>query len=226
MNSSIPTALLRDPTDIVARCERPEGLRDLATTSLGCIAAGAAVFGGVVGSFRGGLQIAYSSAKLPIALFAALVVCVPAFFAVATSIGKPLRFGAVAALTLAASARAALVLMGLAPILWLAVDGGLDYHASVMLASCMYLASGLTALGIVWRGLGGTLRGFAAAMVCAGIFLGVLGQTAWMLRPFLGRPSQESIPFVRTREGTFADAVVTSSRSAAGIYDDDRGPQR
>jgi hypothetical protein len=43
-----------------------------------------------------------------------------------------------------------------------------------------------------------------------------------MLRPFFGRPSQESIPFVRAREGGFADAVVTTGRSAAGLYDHSR----
>jgi hypothetical protein len=54
---------------------------------------------------------------------------------------------------------------------------------------------------------------------CGLVFFAVLGQTAWMLRPFFGRPSQTSIPFVRAPEGTLADALVTSSKSAAGIYE-------
>jgi hypothetical protein len=47
----------------------------------------------------------------------------------------------------------------------------------------------------------------------------VLGQTAWMLRPFFGRPAQHAVPFVRVREGSFADAVMQSGKSAIGIYE-------
>ena len=89
----------------------------------------------------------------------------------------------------------------------------------------MYLASGLAALGIVLKGLGGTLRAWLTAAACGVVFFGVLGQTAWMLRPFFGRPSQASVPFVRAREGSFADAIRKSSKSAAGIYDRP-GPRR
>jgi hypothetical protein len=222
VNAQVVSALLREPNDVASRCERPEGLRELALTSLICLAVGAAVFGGVVGSFRGGLQIGYSAVKLLLALLTTLVVSVPAFHALAVGFGGKPRLSTIAALALTASARAALVLVGLAPVLWLAVDRGLGYHGSVLLASVMYLASGLAAVTIVLRGLGGSLRAWATAAACALVFFGVLGQTAWMLRPFFGRPSQASIPFVRAREGGFADAVVTSGRSAAGIYDHSR----
>jgi hypothetical protein len=83
----------------------------------------------------------------------------------------------------------------------------------------MYLTSGLAALGIVLRGLGGSLRAVLTVAAAGLVFFAVLGQTAWMLRPFFGRPSQTSVPFVRAREGSFADAVMTSSKSAVGIYE-------
>ena len=137
MSAAILTALLRDPAEIAERCDRPEGLRELALTSVGCLAIGAAVFGGVLGSFRGGPQIAFSAIKLPAALFATLVVCVPAFHSLAVGFGGRRSFSSVAALTLAASARAALVLLACAPVLWLAVDRGLGYHASVLTAVLM-----------------------------------------------------------------------------------------
>ena len=219
MSADVLTALLREPGDVAERCERSEGLRRLAVTSLACLVVGAAVFGGVVGSFRGGMQIGYSAIKLPLALLTTLVVAVPAFFALTIGFGGRATFRGVAALSLAASARGALVLIGCAPVLWLAVDRGLGYHASVLLATVMYLTSGLAALGIVLRGLDGSFRAVVTSAACALVFFGVLGQTAWMLRPFFGRPSQAAIPFVRPPEGTLADALVTSSKSAAGIYD-------
>lgn len=219
MSAPIVTALLRDPGEVAGRCERPEGLRELALTALCCLVLGAAVFGAVVGSFRGGAQIAFSAVKLPLALLVTLVVCAPAFHGLTLGFGGSARFREVAALVLSASARAALVLLAFAPVLWLAVDLGLSYHASVLLASLMYLTSGLAALGIVLRGLGGSLRALLTVGAAGLVFFAVLGQTAWMLRPFFGRPSQTSVPFVRAREGSFADAIVTSSKSAAGIYE-------
>jgi hypothetical protein len=226
MSAQVISSLLRDPGAVAERCEHPEGRRELALTALWCLIAGAAVFGGVVGSFRGGLQIGYSAVKLPLALLATLVVCVPACHALALGFGGRARFSAIAALLLSASARAALVLLGCAPLLWLAVDLGLGYHASVILASGMYLTSGLAALGILVRGLGGSLRAWLTAAAAGLVFFAVLGQTAWMLRPFFGRPSQTEVPFLRAREGSFADAVRTSSKSAAGIYDETRAFQR
>jgi hypothetical protein len=219
MSAEMITGLLRDPGDVAERCERPEGLRQLAVTSLVCLVLGAAAFGAVVGSFRGGLQIGYSAVKLPIALLTTLVVAVPAFFSLTVGFGGKATFRGTAALSLAASARGSLVLLGCAPVLWLAVDRGLGYHASVMLATVMYLASGLAALGIVLRGLDGSLRALVTSAACGLVFFAVLGQTAWMLRPFFGRPSQTSIPFVRPPEGTLADALAKSSKSAVGIYD-------
>lgn len=226
MSATIVQSLLREPNDIIARCEVRQGLKELAIVSLACVALGAAVFGGAVGSFRGGMQVAYSAVKLPFALLATLVVCVPAFHALTIGFGGRSRFSAVAALTLSASARAALVLFACAPVLWLAVDSGLAYHSSVLLATVMYLASGLAALGIIVKGLGGSLRAWITAAACSLVFFGVLGQTAWMLRPFFGRPSQSAIPFVRAREGAFADAVVRTSRSARGVYDATRSTSR
>jgi hypothetical protein len=220
VSAAIVTALLRDPGDIATRCDRTEGLRELALTSLGCLVAGAAAFGGVVGCFRGGLQIGFSAAKLPFALLATLVVVVPAFFALTIGFGGRSKFGTVAALTLAASARAALVLLGAAPVLWLAVDRGLGYHASVVLAAATYAISGVAALGVVLRGLGGSMRAVLTAAACGMVFFAVLGQTAWMLRPFFGRPSHATVPFIRAPEGTFADAVATTTKSAMGLYED------
>jgi hypothetical protein len=219
VNAEAVTAILREPGDVAARCDRAEGLRGLAATSLVCLILGASVFGAVVGSFRGGIQIGYSALKLPIALLTTLVVAVPAFFALAIGFGGRATFRGIAALSLAASARGALVLLGCAPLLWLAVDRGLGYHASVMLATAMYLASGLAALGVVLRGLDGSFRAIVTSTACAVVFFGVLGQTAWMLRPFFGRPSQATIPFVRHPEGTLADALARSGKSAVGIYD-------
>lgn len=218
MSEPIVTSLLREPAEIAERCTEGEGLRELTGKALACAVVGAALFGGVLGCFRGGPQIAYSALKLPLALLTTLVVSVPAFFALTIGFGGRMRFRSMVALSLSAAARGALVLAACAPVLWLAVDRGLGYHAAVLLAACMYLVAGLAALDILVRGLGGVWRSLITSAVCGVVFFAVLGQTAWMLRPFLGRPAQQAVPFVRKREGGFTDSLMQSSKSARGIY--------
>jgi hypothetical protein len=61
-----------------------------------------------------------------------------------------------------------------------------------------------------------------------GTFLGgVLAvgvHTSWTLWSYLCRPRTVDVPFLREREGSFADSLRRSSRSALGIYDA-RAPQ-
>ena len=211
--------LLRNPREVARRCLEEEGLTPLAVASLGALALGAAVFGGVVGSFRGGEQILYGAIKVPIALLGALVICVPAFHGLAASLGRAWPLRTVVALTLAAAGRAALVLLAFSPLLWLAYDMGLGYHAAALAATGAYALAGLAALGVLFRGLGRGKHATSTALAFIAVFLAAGGQTGWALRPFLVRPQTEGVPFLRDLEGGFADAVYRSTRSAAGVYD-------
>ncbi len=211
--------LLRDPAEVARRCLDEEGLRGLTLAALGALALGAAVFGGVVGSFRGGEQILYGAVKVPLTMIAALVVCVPAFHAIAASLGRAWPLRTVIALTVTAAGRAALVLLAFAPVLWLAYDLGLGYHSAALAATGAYATAGLAALGVLLRGLGDGKHRLTTTVAFVAVFLAAAGQTGWMLRPYLVRPQTEDVPFVRAREGGFADAIFVSARSAAGIYE-------
>ncbi|HEY3255956.1 MAG TPA: hypothetical protein VGJ91_18485, partial [Polyangiaceae bacterium] len=88
----------------------------------------------------------------------------------------------------------------------------------VLLASACYAVAGLAALDLVLKGIGFDARGFVIVSLFAGVLFATGGQTAWMLRPFLGRPSAASVPFFRERESSFMDALQQSSRSSFGVY--------
>ena len=214
--------LLHAPAEVARRCLNEEGLRSLTLAALGTLALGAAAFGGVVGSFRGGEQILYGAVKVPLAMFAALVVCVPAFSAIAASLGRPWPLRTIIALTVGAAGRAGLVLLAFAPVLWLAYDLGLGYHAAALAATGSYAMAGLAALGVLLRGLGDAKHRAVTAAAFVAVFLAAAGQTGWLLRPYLVRPQTEEVPFVRAREGSFADALYVSARSAIGIYDSEQ----
>lgn len=207
------TELLRAPAEVAARCRRDDNLRALVLVALLVLAVGAAVFGGVLGSYRGGLQILYSAIKLPVAWLATLALCVPAFYAVTVAFGRPSPVRELVALVLGATARAALTLLAFAPVLWLWIDLGASYRESAMAAVVAYAVAGFAGLGVLLRGLGARGQGLATAGAFVVLFGLAGGQTAWSLRPYLGRPSQEHVPFVRAPEGGFAGAVITSGDS-------------
>ena len=207
------TELLRAPAAVAQRCRDDAQMRSLVIVALGALVLGAAVFGGVLGSYRGGLQTLYSAIKLPLAWLATLVFCVPAFYAVAVTLGRPWRARELVALVLASTARSALALLALAPVLWLWIDAGASYRGAAMAAVFAYGLAGLAGLGVLLRGLGGKGGGLAIAGAFVVLFGLAGGQTAWSLRPYLGRPSQSEVPFVRPPEGGFAGAVWTSGDS-------------
>ena len=66
MIAAILGELLRDPTAAIQRC-RTNPSRHFVLVLLLALLAGAALFGAVVGSFRGGVQTAFSALKLPLA---------------------------------------------------------------------------------------------------------------------------------------------------------------
>lgn len=227
MSAVVLNRLLRAPGEIAAACREDRDVRAIAATSLAALALGAAVFGGVIGSFRGGLQIVYAAVKVPIALLVTLALCVPAFHAIAAALGRAFPMRTIVALALAAAGRAALVLLAVSPMLWLVFDRGLGYHEAALASALAYAAAGAAAFSVLVRGLGEGPGRLLTAAAFAAIFFAVGGQTSWILRPYLIRPRTwaaashhvQRIPFVRAYEGSFADSIYQSSRSARGIYD-------
>jgi hypothetical protein len=189
------------------------------------ITLGAAIFGAVVGSWRGGRQIAYASLKTPLLLLGTLVVCAPTFVAIARATGLGLAAREVLALSLGAGARFSLVLAGLAPIVWLA-QGSTAYHRVVLVIVAVCAVAGFAAAELLFRGLrragpGGSLAGIGFVA----IFAVVGAQVSWLLRPFVVRPRTMEVPFVRGAvEGDLLDAIVRSTRSANGVYLRERAP--
>jgi len=210
--------LLRSPRAVAERSRAGGDLRPLFIASLSALVLGAGVFGATLATSRGGIQLLYSGVKLPLAMVATLLLVVPAFHAIAAGLGRPLSFSGMIGLTLAAAGRGALVLVALSPLIWLSFDRGLAYHPGVLLATACYGLAGLAALDLVLRGVGFDVRGVAIVGLFSGVLLVTGGQTAWMLRPFLGRPSATSVPFFRHRESSFLDALQQSSLSSVGVY--------
>jgi hypothetical protein len=206
--------LLRRPDVVAERCRNPAAQRDLARLALLIVALGGALFGAVLGSFRGGPQMAAASLKIPAATLLTLAVCGPGLAAFALVFGRKWALREALALLLCAGARSSLVLFALSPVLWLVIDLGGGYHFIRLIAAAAYSLAGLSGFVFLLRALGPAPGRAATALSFALLFLIAGAQTAWLLRPYLGDPGDTQVPLFAQgrREGGLLGVLGRSLR--------------
>jgi hypothetical protein len=217
--------LLRDPAAFLAALDRLAGAPDgaalgaLTRVLVGAVVVGAGLFGSVVGAHRGGVQVLACAVKVPLIVLVTLVVCAAPFVAFARAAALPLRARAVLALALGSCARFALVLLGLAPIVWLMEGWSLGYHRVILAVVAVCAVAGVAAGRLLFSGLAAHgAAGTRVGLAFVAVFAVVGAQTSWILRPYVVRPRTEHVPFVRALEGDFIGSLGTTARSAAGRY--------
>ena len=211
-------ALLRDPVAL-GRGDPRATLQTHGTALLGITIASAAVLGAVVGSYRGGVQLAYAAIKTPVLWLLPVVVALPAVHALYRVFGIAVDYGQVALAALVGTARAALVLGVASPALWLALSIHIDYHrAIVALCAALVLAGGLGLYTIAAILPGHGARKVGAHVLAVAAMGVVLAQGGWVLRPFIARPRAD-VAFLRPVESNVFASVAASWRSAQGRYE-------
>ncbi len=217
MNIALMNRLLRSPADVARDCKEDRDVAAVAASAILAIAVGAVLFGAAVGSWRGGAQIGFAALKLPVVTLGTLVLCVPAFYAIAAVFGRPWPLRAAISIMLAAGARFSLVLLAATPVVWLTINLGASYDAVKLVASLAYALGGLAALGLLLKGVGDGPGKLSTVITFVGVFLVVGGQMAWILRPYLGTPSgrgrrDDVTLFTREREGGLAYQLLVSTQ--------------
>jgi len=212
--------LLRDVPGVLQRIRDARDLATLARAMIVTIVAGAGIFGASMGAYRGGLQVLYAGLKLPLALLLTTAVCAPSLTALNAALGRQACIRRDLSLLLASLARTSLVLAAQAPMVLLAVRMGVSYHAIILLVVACCAAGAVVGLSLLLRGLRTSDAGpvLAVALALLTVFGFVGSQMSWTLRPFVLRPRTPEPTFVRSLEGSFFEAVVTSSMSARGVY--------
>jgi hypothetical protein len=210
--------LLRLPEQVVQRCRESASQRDVARLALLLIAVGGALFGGVLGSFRGQMQIPISALKIPAATLLTLAVCGPGLAAFAVVFGRKWSLREALALLLCAGARSSLVLFALSPVLWLVIDLGGAYHFIRLAAVAAYSLAGLSGFVFLLYALGPAPGRLATALSFTLLFLVSGAQSAWLLRPYLGDPADAEVPLFAQgrREGGLLE--VLGGRSERSGY--------
>jgi hypothetical protein len=218
--------LLRDRATMVARIRHGAGLPAILRTMIVTIAITMAIVGAALGSYRGGLQIAYAAIKLPVVLLGTAALSAPALSAIGAALGRRSRLATDLALVMAALAFGSLLLVACTPLVLLGRAIDLDYHRMILATVAMFAVAGVAALHMICRGVAiEAAPGWrtAVAGLCV-VFSLVGGQLAWALRPYLMRPRGPEVVFLRDVEGGLFDAVSGALRSARGIYDRDAAP--
>jgi hypothetical protein len=212
--------LLRDRAGLLARIRAGRDLAALMRVMIATLAFAAAIVGGALGTYRGGVQIAYAALKLPLVLLGTAALSAPALTAVGVALGRRARLPADLALVMAALAFGALLLVAATPLLLLLRALEVPYHDLILAVVAVFASAGVASLNLVGRGLvadDGPGRAAALLALCT-VFALVGGQLAWALRPFLVRPRAADVAFIHDVEGSLADAIITSLASARGVY--------
>ena len=225
--------LLRDRRAMLARLRDTSDVTAVLRAMIATIAVTMAIVGAALGSYRGGVQIAYAAIKLPVVLLGTAALSAPALSAIGAALGRRSRLAADLALVMAALAFGSLLLVACTPLIMLARAVDLDYHRTILAVVAMFAVAGGAALHMICRGVAleaaagcrtaATGWRTAVAGMCL-VFALVGGQLSWALRPYLVRPRAPEPMFVRPVEGSLFDAITGAARSAQGIYDRDAAP--
>lgn len=211
-------SLLKDPAELLHRQDSPADLARLAPPLLGITAAGAALFGLVVGTQKGGVQLVFAAAKMPALFLVPPLLALPAAYALWRACGVEVAWRRLSLAALAGMARSAILAAALSPLLWLPYSMDLDYHQAVVLLAAALIAAGLPGMVSFVRAVpaGGERRWIAA--VGTVVVLGAcLAQTGWLLRPFVARPTVP-VTFLRPIESSVFSSLDATAGAATGAY--------
>ena len=212
--------LLRQPEQLLANDDTAEHdrLALLAPKLLSITLIAAAIFGLVIGSYRGELQYLYAAIKTPALLLLPVLVGLPAIRAFHGACELEISWSRLALAALIAVARTAVLAAACGPVLWLYLSLSPDYHRAILAMSACLIAVGAPGLWTLIRALpeGGRHRPLAslASLVVLGV---LLAQSGWLLRPFVVRPQAE-IGFLRPIEADVFSSLASTQRAAKGDY--------
>lgn len=199
--------LLRDRGNFLTEIENNKYIDKKIVSLLICSSLFLALYGAILGSTHGGLQIISSAFKLPALYLLTLLICLPTLYFMDVVLGSKQTFSQYVALLLASVAMMSVMLFGFAPVTLffrLSID---DYWFFLLLNIILLGFTGIVGIGFFYKSMMSLIEkeqlGKASKnrykLITGWLFLyGFVGsQLGWTLRPFVGSPNQ---PFSLFRE--------------------------
>lgn len=221
--------LLRRGDEVAEEFGDPAAVRRFQRAALGWIIVLGAVYGFVMGAFSlfktGAPWHALASmVKVPALMLVTTALCFPALYVFGLAGGARMRAGVLWAALLGSLVILGVLLAALSPIVLFFLTTVNTYPVVKLMHVAAWGVAGLAALKFL-RGtlkrLDPKLAGNAKLMAVWTLLFALVGmQTAWMLRPFIGRPNREFRAFRHVDGSIFEDVFQTLKRGM-----DDRPPR-
>lgn len=185
-----------------------------------------AVYGAIIGSYGGGLQIVSSAIKLPALYLLTLLICMPTLFFFDILFGSKLDFKQYVTMALASVAVISVLLFSFAPVVLFSLISVEGYNFFLLLNVLVMAITGGVGVRLFYKGMVDMagpeafeqklrrrlLQGWV-------ILYGLVGsQLGWTLRPFVGNEGEPFQIFRPEIDGNFYAQVVRSIGTMFGWY--------
>jgi uncharacterized membrane protein YobD (UPF0266 family) len=182
------------------------------TALIGSVVLWAGLGGLALGLYTGGVQVVYVMLKLPILLLLSWAIVISAIYIIPRLLSSPISVGQAILQSLSQLTVISVVFASMVPIFLYASAVQTPHVMTLWLLGSIVVIAGAFALQ---RWHGALVRARAPTplfltLFCAGLYLFVAGQMAWMLRPWLGvvDPISGTVPFMRLHTGSVLDGLT------------------
>jgi hypothetical protein len=220
--------LLRDRPNFLTEIEQQKNLDKKIVALLFCSSLFLALYGAIIGSTNGALQMLSSAFKLPALYLLTLLICLPTLYFLDIIFGSKRTFGQYVALLMASMALISVMLFGFAPITLFFRLSILDYRFFLLLNLVVLSITGIIGIRFFYHSMISlieketdslTVLSNRHKLIQAWLFLyGFVGsQLGWTLRPFFGSPDLRFALF-REIESNFFVEVTKIIGNFIGLY--------
>ena len=185
-----------------------------------------AIYGGIIGSYSGKLQILSSAIKLPALYLITLIICLPTLYFFDILFGSKLNFKQYLTMALTAVAVISVLLFSFAPVVLFFLISIQGYDFFLLLNVLVMTITGGIGVRLFYKGMldivGGPEvieKGLRHRLLKAWVVLyGLVGsQLGWTLRPFFGAEGEPFQIFRPEINGNFYAKVIESIGTMMGF---------
>ncbi|MEM8503590.1 MAG: actin-binding WH2 domain-containing protein [Cyanobacteria bacterium P01_D01_bin.1] len=184
------------------------------------------VYGGILGSYGGGLQIISSAIKLPALYLITLLICVPTLYFFDILFGSQLSFKQYITMALTSVSVISVLLFSFAPVVLFFLISIREYDFFLLLNVLVMAITGCVGVRLFYKGMvdmagpDGFDQKLRLKLLQGWVVLyGLVGsQLGWTLRPFVGSDSRVFQIFRPEIEGNFYSKILQTLGSMLGLY--------
>ncbi|MGD1895424.1 MAG: hypothetical protein ACFB16_00565 [Phormidesmis sp.] len=184
-----------------------------------------AVYGAIVGTYSGGLQIISSAIKLPALYLITLMICVPTLYFFDILFGSKLNFKQYVVMALTSVAIISVLLFSFAPVILFFLISIQDYNFFLLLNVLVMGLTGCVGVRLFYKGMvdmagpDGFEQKLRLKLLQGWVVLyGLVGsQLGWTLRPFFGADNEVFQIFRPEIDGNFYAKVFQTIASMLGF---------